>query len=64
VGIVRDRAGLLEAGVRELWEAGGRVRLTYPGRIYNKEWIKVLERENMLDNLAGPVEAALAREEL
>ncbi len=65
VGIVRDRVGLEEARQQTagLREASGRIRLSYKGRIYNREWVKALELENMLDNLEVMVEAALAREE-
>ncbi len=65
VGIVRERSGLEQARLRvaELRESSKRVRLAYRGRVYNKEWVQALELENMLDNLACLVEAALAREE-
>jgi len=65
VGIVRERSGLEAARLRvaELREASSRVRLAYQGKVYNKEWMQALELENMLDNLACMVEAALAREE-
>ncbi len=65
VGIVRDRVGLEEGRrqVTDLRQASARVRLSYRGRVYNREWVKALELENMLDNLVCMVEAALAREE-
>lgn len=65
VGVVRERAGLEESRrlVAELREASGRIRLSYRGRVYNREWVKALELENMLDNFVCMVEAALAREE-
>ena len=64
-GIVRQKQQLLEArtGVRELRQRTAQVALSCRERIYNKEWIRALELENMLDNLECIVESALAREE-
>jgi succinate dehydrogenase/fumarate reductase flavoprotein subunit len=64
-GIVRQKQQLMEAEarLRELREGARRVALNCRERIYNKEWIKALELENMLDNLECIVESALSREE-
>jgi succinate dehydrogenase/fumarate reductase flavoprotein subunit len=65
VGIVRTRELLEEARntIRELRAAYGRVSLRCQERVYNREWLRYLELRNMIDNVEGMVEAALAREE-
>ncbi len=65
VGIVRNREMLERARetILELRSACQEAALTFQGRVYNREWLRLLELRNMIDNLDCMVAAALPREE-